>query len=152
MELVDFVSVQIHLSLAVAQQHVHFEVVGVVEPIRNAKITEHFIFEWFDAEFRVAEYDVVVVVGDGPLALLAEEGLFLGEGHDETDVGSAGLGKEGALAVGGEVVPVAETDNEHDMAVAVEVVVEVDLVQGVVLVEQFGLADGPVGEWLDLRD
>jgi hypothetical protein len=32
------------------------------------------------------------------------------------------------------------------MAVAVEVVVEVDLVQGVVLVEQFGLADGPVGE------
>ena len=119
--------------------------------IGDAEVAEQFGLLRPYPELWVPEDDVVVVVDHWPLFGQAFEGFLVGEGDEKAAVGSDGFGHDGAFAECGKVKACHRAGDDNEVALAVDVVMEVDLVQGIHFVDQPSPRCFAAGKFLDLE-
>lgn len=121
---------------------------------RHREVAEEFLLLRLESDLRVPEDEKEVVVGHhGHLGLLLHiEVEAVGHREQDSPTQASLLGLvfvhllDGEHGVAADHVVVRESDEDDEVLLAVDVLMEVDRVLGVVAVDQFALIDSPLRE------
>ena len=137
----DLVCLYLNFSTSRAKQSVNSSSLALIEPVGDAKIAEDWQFQAFQSYFRVAKYDVIVIIGDALPVLHQLEHQLVGQADDHTRTIGSIVRRDWAFGVACEKGSVWGLDNEKQVGVVVDVEMEIYFAVGVVAEEEASAND-----------
>ncbi len=146
-QLVDFAALELHLSLDFSSSQKLRNTVSVVsvETDWQSKVGEHFLFLRFYPNFGVTENQEKVVISDrlfvGFVQIVA---FFVGQRNQHSGLCGGCFWCEASFRVAGQAVAIDESNYHYDLLMIVNLAMNVDWIEGVESVDQFGINYGEV--------
>ena len=131
---------QLDLSAGIlSQHHVDLCTLTSIEAARDAEVAEQLVVERFDPQLRIAEYQVVFIVGHRSGLGKQLEVDSVGQRYDHSSLVGSVPFPHATLAIGCQAHSEFGFDNQDNVGVSVHVVVEIIMTSGVILEQNSSL-------------
>ena len=142
-QCIEFIGLEVEFSKrAFSQKGVDFAAFCVEVSVVYAEVAEELRFLGLKPEFRVAENDKIVVVGDWLFVGQDFEGAVAPQTHQKSEADFGACAVDGLTAERSDVFPENGLQNHDNVRMFVDVFVRIRFIEGVEAVEQLRLFYG----------